>query len=197
MFVLAGCRSAPPRPHARISSEPFERGVASWYGPGFQGRRTASGEVFDTRKMTAAHKSLPFGTWIDVVNVTTGRSVRVRVNDRGPFVPKRILDLSRAAAEAIGMLGAGTAEVEIYIAEGNESVPPVRLYTVQVAAFADLANAEALVAKLIETFPTAAVASDGIWHRVQVDRFPSQEKAEALRDQLLALGYSPLIVSAP
>lgn len=80
-------------------------GLASWYGPGFQGRRTASGERFDTGAFTAAHRTLPFGTRVRVVNVNTGRSVVVRINDRGPFVRGRVIDLSKAAARAIGMSG--------------------------------------------------------------------------------------------
>ena len=85
--------------------------VASWYGPGFHGRKTASGERFNTHAYTAAHKSLPFGTRLKVTNVGTGRSVVVRVNDRGPFVRGRELDLSHAAARAIGM--SGVAQISI------------------------------------------------------------------------------------
>jgi len=92
--------------------ESFE-GVASWYGPGFAGRRTASGEVFDPAKLTAAHRSLPFGTMLRVTNTQNGRSVVVRVNDRGPFIAGRVIDLSRGAAEAIGMIGAGIARVRV------------------------------------------------------------------------------------
>ena len=84
---------------------------ASWYGPGFHGRRTASGEIFNTGAYTAAHRSLPFGTKVRVVNVTTGRSVIVRINDRGSFIRGRIIDLSKAAAQAIGMTG--TARVAL------------------------------------------------------------------------------------
>lgn len=80
-------------------------GMASWYGPGFQGRRTASGERFNTNDLTAAHRSLPFGTRVLVKNNKTGRSVVVRINDRGPFARGRVIDLSRAAAKAVGMAG--------------------------------------------------------------------------------------------
>ena len=79
--------------------------MASWYGPGFHGRKTASGERFNTGALTAAHKTLPFGTRVRVVNVNTGRSVVVRINDRGPFIRGRVIDLSKAAARAIGMDG--------------------------------------------------------------------------------------------
>jgi rare lipoprotein A len=93
------------------SSTHAQDGVASWYGPGFHGRRTASGERFNTHALTAAHKTLPFGTCVRVTNKNTGRSVVVRVNDRGPFVAGRVIDLSRAAANAIGM--GGTAPVRL------------------------------------------------------------------------------------
>ncbi len=102
-LVTLGCSSQ--------VSAPAQASVASWYGPGFQGRRTASGERFNTHAFTAAHKSLPFGTRLKVTNVGTGRSVVVRINDRGPFVRGRELDLSHAAARAIGM--SGTARISI------------------------------------------------------------------------------------
>lgn len=88
---------------------------ASWYGPGFNGRRTANGERYDMHAMTAAHKTLPFGTKVRVTNVANGRSAIVRINDRGPFVRGREIDLSRGAAVAVGMLGAGVARVRLEI----------------------------------------------------------------------------------
>lgn len=88
-------------------------GIASWYGPGFAGRRTASGDIFDPNQLTAAHRTLPFGTHVKVTNMDNGRTVVVRINDRGPFKAGRIIDLSRAAAERIGMLGSGTVRVMI------------------------------------------------------------------------------------
>jgi len=92
-----------------------ESGIASWYGPGFAGRLTANGEVFDPSQLTAAHKELPFNSLVTVTNLHNGRSVVVRINDRGPFKPGRIIDLSRAGAEAIGMIGSGTAPVSIAV----------------------------------------------------------------------------------
>ena len=88
-----------------------QAGKASWYGPGFHGKRTANGEVFNTNSMTAAHKSLPFGTRVKVTSRKTGKSVVVRINDRGPFVRGRIIDLSKASAKALGM--AGLSEVTL------------------------------------------------------------------------------------
>jgi rare lipoprotein A len=88
---------------------------ASWYGPGFHGRRTASGEIFNAYDMTAAHRSLPFGTRVRVTNLNNGRSVVVRINDRGPAIPGRIIDISESAAEKIGMITAGTAQVYLRV----------------------------------------------------------------------------------
>jgi rare lipoprotein A (peptidoglycan hydrolase) len=89
--------------------------VASWYGPGFHGRRTANGEIFNQYAMTAAHKSLPFGTKVKVTNLNNGRSVVIRVNDDGPHIPGRVIDLSQGAAAKIGMLSSGTAPVKLEI----------------------------------------------------------------------------------
>lgn len=98
-------------------------GRASWYGPGFRGRKTASGEIFDDSKFTAAHKTLPLGTIAKVTNLSNGKSVRVEINDRGPYVDGRIIDLSHAAAHALGMVDRGVAHVEIEPVSGNsESV---------------------------------------------------------------------------
>jgi rare lipoprotein A len=88
-------------------------GLASWYGPGFHGRKTASGERFNTGAMTAAHRSLPFGTRVKVTNVKTGRAVVVRINDRGPFVGGRVIDLSHASARAIGVGGVSAVHLSV------------------------------------------------------------------------------------
>ena len=90
-------------------------GVASWYGPGFHGRRTASGEIYNMYDYTAAHKTLPLGTYVRVINLENGKSVVVRINDRGPFVKNRIIDLSYAAAKKIDMIDKGTARVKLQI----------------------------------------------------------------------------------
>jgi len=90
-------------------------GVASWYGPGFHGQRTSSGEVYDMHEMTAAHKSLPFGTVVKVVDLESGNSVVVRITDRGPFIPGRIIDLSKRAAQELGIIDTGTARVGLKV----------------------------------------------------------------------------------
>lgn len=117
--------AAQTAPAAVIETEPepapeakeVGRGLASWYGPRFHGKRTASGERFDMHALTAAHRSLPFGTIIEVHSLVNGRKVEVRVNDRGPFLRKRVIDLSRAAANALGLIesGSGTKPVILKI----------------------------------------------------------------------------------
>lgn len=104
--------SPPPQP---APADVYEVGIASWYGPGFHGRATASGEIFDQNALTAAHRRLPFGTRVRVVNLENGREVVVRINDRGPALEDRVIDLSRAAAEALGMLQAGIVRVRLIL----------------------------------------------------------------------------------
>ena len=104
-----GASAMKTQPETRLVST----GRASWYGPGFRGKRTASGEIFDDNKLTAAHKTLPLGTSAKVTNLSNGKSVTVEINDRGPFVDGRIIDLSQAAAHALGMVERGVAHVRI------------------------------------------------------------------------------------
>jgi rare lipoprotein A len=130
-----------------------EEGLASWYGGHFQGRQTANGEIFDTNKLTAAHKSLPFGTIVQVLHKESGRSVQVRINDRGPFVAGRIIDLSQAAADAIGLTAQGVAPVKLTIIKpgsGPAGLPSrPNQVTIQVASYSSLANARASQQRLI------------------------------------------------
>ena len=103
--ALAACAFSTVAFEAEAAGKGAQRGAASWYGPGFHGRKTASGERFNPHAMTAAHRTLPFGTKVRVVNERTGRSVVVRINDRGPYAHGRVIDLSRAAAQMIGLSG--------------------------------------------------------------------------------------------
>ncbi|MFA6957078.1 MAG: septal ring lytic transglycosylase RlpA family protein [Thermoanaerobaculia bacterium] len=127
---LAACATTRPKPP--VPGEVVEmRGLASWYGDEFAGRPTANGEIFDPRQMTAAHRTLPFGTLVDVTYVRTGKTARVRVNDRGPFVGNRIIDLSYAAASDIGMVDDGIGEVDIAVVSvGGGDLEPPKPYTV-------------------------------------------------------------------
>ncbi|MES1240363.1 MAG: septal ring lytic transglycosylase RlpA family protein [Acidobacteriota bacterium] len=192
---------------------PLESGVASWYGPGFQGRRTASGEKYNMYDMTAAHPSLPFGTRLAVRNVRTGKMVVVRVNDRGPFSKSRILDLSFAAAKEVGVYGPGTAVVELYPASAarrDETPPPAPMavfaglapdegppphYTVQVGAFSDAGRAVELHREISRIYPEVFVHSDGTWNRVQVGLFTDRDQAEALRRELAVMGLSSVVLA--
>ena len=126
IVVVAGCATA-PKPQPTTSQQ--LHGVASWYGQEFAGRTTANGEIFDPLLFTAAHRSLPFGTVCDVSNPKTGQSVRVRINDRGPYIGGRTIDLSYAAAQQIGLIDPGSGEVDITVVKvGNgDREPPAPL----------------------------------------------------------------------
>jgi rare lipoprotein A len=143
--LLAACGGSLPPPLTDVSDSWSETGIASWYGPGFHGKRTASGEVYDMDDLTAAHKRLPFGTVVLVENLDNGRRTEVRINDRGPFVHNRVIDLSRGAARAIGMLGPGTARVRLSVAKMSNMLG---CSLVQVGAFSDLDNAGELERRL-------------------------------------------------
>jgi rare lipoprotein A len=119
LALLAACARAPvaptPPPQPALRRSPAQDGMASYYGAAFTGRRTASGERFDPRALTAAHRELPFGTRLRVTNLENGRSITVRVNDRGPFASGRIVDLSWEAARALDMLRSGVAHVRLEV----------------------------------------------------------------------------------
>jgi rare lipoprotein A len=172
---------------------PVERGIASWYGPKFNGRMTASGERYDMNAFTAAHPSLPFGTKIGVRNTRTGREVMVRVNDRGPYSRNRILDLSYAAAREVGVVGPGTASVEVYLVPATGAPPR---FTVQVGAFSETDKAAALQREMARVYPEAVVYSDGTWNRVQIGAFDERDQAESLRRELASIGMSAVVVAA-
>lgn len=169
-----------------------ESGIASWYGGIFQGRTTANGETYDTNGYTAAHRTLPFGTVLEVTNLDNDLSVQVRVNDRGPFVDDRIIDLTYAAAKDIDMIRDGTARVRIVALEG--SIQDVR-FNVQIGAWGDLENALAHRIRLSDAGlkPKAELGSDGITRIFIPD--VGEEEVYALTLLLDSLGYSDLFIS--
>ena len=181
LFVLAACGGTTPPPMTSVSESWSEQGVASWYGPGFDGKRTASGEVYDMEDMTAAHKRLPFGTRVLVDNLDNGLRTEVRINDRGPFVDDRIIDLSRAAAREIQMLGPGTARVRISIIQMSAMLT---CSMVQVGAFGDVQNADALADSLRQRQLAVVVQGgpDGL-NRVFLGPYDDLERAERARDR--------------
>ncbi len=179
-LFCAACSSHPP-PLTSVRSDWSEKGEASWYGPGFHGNRTASGEVYDMEAMTAAHRQLPFGTLVRVENLDNGRAAVVRINDRGPFAHGRILDLSKAAARELGVLGSGVAEVRLTIAELS---PLQSCSLVQAGAFADPANAEDLARRLRRRGETVRTETggDGLV-RVLLGPFTDPGRAESARSR--------------
>jgi rare lipoprotein A len=194
LALLVACTTTRPPVREPGLGRPIESGMASWYGGDFHGRRTASGERYDMHEMTAAHRTLPFGTMVEVHNPRNGRSVTVRINDRGPFARNRIIDLSYAAAQALQLVGPGTAAVELYV---SPDVPLEPRYTVQVGAFAQARLAEQVHRDLRAEYPEAVLRSDGTWYRVQVGAFDARAKAEVLRRELASLGFTPLVVQVP
>lgn len=161
-----------------------ETGVASWYGPTFYGKRTASGAIFKKDGLTAAHRTLPLGTRVRVRNLANNESVNVIINDRGPFVSGRIIDLSWRAAKTIGMLGKGTAPVEITVLNGTrlpESTDETGLYEVQVGSFSSYEEAQGYLKRLTQYSDAHIVKSEysgGALYRVRVGRFDSLLKAQ-------------------
>lgn len=153
-----------------------EVGIASWYGHPYHGRQTSNGETYDMNKMTAAHTRLPFGTWVNVRNLDNGRSTQVRINDRGPFTARYIIDLSRAAASELRMIGAGTVRVRLTVIDGPDGkrkrpkrsrrsaesspAPAKGAYEIQIGVFKSEANAK-----------TLAWAAKQKGHRVEVRPF--------------------------
>lgn len=173
-----------------------EEGMASWYGGEFQGRLTANGEVFDTYKMTAAHKTLPFNTIVEVRNLNNGKTVEVRINDRGPFVEGRIIDLSYAAAQALEMLDNGVIPVVLTIAEGlpdSGRVPAYTSYTVQIGSFRDRTNARALIRKMREFNLFPELEKSGDVYRVVFPGLSENEKDQIL-NILRRAGYSEILI---
>lgn len=184
----------------------LERGVASWYGPGFHAGKTSNGEAYDMYAMTAAHKSLPLPAYVRVTNLRNGRSVVVRVNDRGPFKDGRIIDLSYTAAARLDMLRDGTALVEVQALTPGGDVPavtagtPASLY-VQAGAFGEEANATRLVARLkAEGQPQAFVQRDQVngraLFRVRLGPIPSVAEFDRAVAHLKRLGIGDARLAA-
>lgn len=157
--ILSGCAK---RKHTRVPAPPragaTEEGIASWYGRPHHGKRSSNGEIYDMEKLTAAHRTLPFETIVRVQNLTNDRTVDVRITDRGPFVKDRIIDLSRAAARQIRMIGPGTAPVRLYVLKLPETAPASSGYfAVQVGAYAERANAERQREEMERRYGTARI----------------------------------------
>ena len=193
-----GCARVTPPPiaPAPVPEAGFlEEGVASWYGVPFHGRATASGEIYDMEASTAAHRTLPFGTILRVQNLDNERTTTVRVNDRGPFVKGRNLDLSRRAARELEMMGPGTARVRLTIVNAPPPASRESCWVVQAGAFLDRDNAELLRRSLEREGQVVRITTgpDGL-HRVRAGPFQSRMEAEEITSgtggMLLGCGVS-------
>ena len=173
-----------------------QEGVASWYGPGFDGKPTASGEIYDMHGLTAAHRTLPLGTMIEVRNLENGRTTLARVNDRGPHKRGRIVDLSLGAAEALEMDQAGLARVRLTVVASPDPPLPTR-YWVQVGSFQHEKNARALLSDLESRYPGTAILAESGWFQVRVPSGEKRRKAEAMRRDLERNGFETLLVRQP
>jgi rare lipoprotein A len=214
-YFAAGCAGPP---HRGGSPNWRERGLASWYGADFHGRRTANGERYNMYAMTAAHKTLPLGTWVEVTHLETGRRIRVRVNDRGPFVGGRVIDLSLAAARALGSVERGIVPVLVEadlpgsaFADASAGAgpvgppaagthpPPLRgTFAVQVGSFMIEENARRLAGRLPVPPEAAQVLlhedNRGAWWRVRIGGYASETEAEAAAAALGELGLDGFVV---
>ncbi len=192
-LVLSGCRP-------KIDYFPggsVQTGIASWYGEEFHGRVTSSREIYDMNDLTAAHNTLPFGSMVMVTNLNNGQSVIVRINDRGPFVKNRVIDLSYAAARAIDMIGPGTAPVRIEVlSDVSPPMTALRFY-VQAGSFIQRENAEALRRELSAEFSSVAVAifqtAHHVYYRVRISA-DSRKAAETVARRLSALGHTAIVI---
>ena len=186
----------------------IEYGEASWYGGKFQGRQTANGERFDTNMLTAAHKTLPFNTIVEVKNLENNKTVHVRINDRGPFVAGRIIDLSRAAASKLDMVGAGVAKVEVRIIEDPSELKDSvdhnmttgllqHNWIIQIASFSNKEYADILIQKLeLNGFdPQTENTSNGYTRVVLIDI--SNNNLDSVKNKLKVLGYSNFLLRKP
>ena len=175
--VPAGAR---PSGQAVIGS--IETGVASWYGHPYHGRPAADGEIYDMEKLVAAHRTLPFNTWVRVTNLNNSRNVEVRIIDRGPFVGGRIIDLSHAAAQAVDMIGTGIAQVRVEVIAAPQ-IQEQAIFGVQVGAFANRANADRMVNDMQTRYGSAKLIGrqgNATTWRVIVGRENTTENAENL-----------------
>ena len=174
-----------------------QTGQASWYGPGFHGQKTSNKEVYNMYDMTAAHKNLPFGTYVMVTNLNNGKSITVRINDRGPFVKGRIIDLSYAAAKMLDMIDSGTAPVRIEILEDRSPKLYDRKFSLQVGAFVIKSNADSLKQELDRKYSGVYISriktGYQIYHRVRI-KAASKAEAEKIARRLKQDGYPVLIL---
>ena len=202
---LAACSLPPSRVSILTPSNagrPTQTGIASWYGPGFHGMPTASGTIYDQNDLTAAHQTLPLGTRVMVIALNSGRTTEVTINDRGPFAKGRIIDLSYAAAESLGMIGPGTIPVRLEVIDsGPHNIRTIREsldYALQLGSFSRLENAQELRDQLLKTYPDVSIvpfqAKELTYYRVQLGTFSSRAAAEHQASLLAREGFPVIIM---
>ena len=189
---LTGCTSPAPKP-VYFPGYPIgyvERGMASWYGPGFHGNMTANGERYDMHKLTAAHRTLPLGSIAVVRSTISGKEVTVRINDRGPFAKGRVLDLSYAGARTLGLVGEGTGHVELRVIGFQGRTADMGFLRVQIGSFAEQRNAQTLLERAQRIYPAGRIQTvdlpSGRRYRVQVGEFKTENQAESAANRLEA-----------
>jgi rare lipoprotein A len=200
--VVAACKvlvlSSPHADANRWVSNHGQVGMASWYGNRFHGRETASGERFSMMQLTAAHRNLPLGTKVIVTNLATNEAVEVKINDRGPFweTRRRIIDLSRAAADTIGLLNRGVGQVQVIVSEEAfelRDASDAVMYEVQVGAFLEIEQAQEMMEQLQGTYSAVYIATRdgpfGSYHRVRIGPFQARREAHEVAQALVQEGY--------
>lgn len=197
-MVFAGCaRKKHVASHAPQAPLGPETGIASWYGHPYHGRPAADGEIYDMEKMTAAHRTLPFGTWVRVTNLDNDKTVDVRIIDRGPFIDGRIIDLSHAAARAIDLIGPGVAQVRVDVISAPAGIAAQGLYAVQIGAFQDRTRADRLCDTMQQQFGAARVVlregRPNLW-RVLVGAEHTMDDANQLAGRVRAQVGEALVV---
>jgi len=180
------------------SNNAIETGVASWYGPNFHGKLTANGETYDMDGMTAAHRTLPFNSEVVVENLENEKSIKVRINDRGPFAKDRIIDLSRAAATELDMLGPGTARVRLYLVKGdldNSRVTNLKVanYTIQLASFTDETQAQRISSEIAGSYVERVTVNGSLVFRVYYGMYQDTARAESDLEELKSQGFDGFV----
>jgi len=180
-----------------------EQGIASWYGPDFHGKKTSSGEIYNMYDNTAAHKLLPFGTKVEVTNLKNGKKATVVINDRGPFVKNRVIDLSFSTAKELELIGPGTALVELRVVSVPETLPPdwKWVFSVQIGAFRELENALRLKEKFSHLNSSAHINTyetpEGlIFYQVRVGEYTTLEETLRAQKDWEARGFPDAFVVA-
>jgi len=204
LFLVTACarhvayeRRTPPPERREVKKGEVQYGIASWYGADFHGKHTSSGEVYDMYQLTCAHNTLPLGTIVMVTNLENGKSVELKVNDRGPFVKGRIIDLSYAAARMLDMHEQGTAMVKVEVIGSAPEL--VQRYTLQVGSFVDETNARNLADQLRKDFDNVQITTletpSQKYHRVRVGQFDTRESALITAEKLSRMGFKVLVTS--